>query len=197
MIAHLKKGSLLFVFCMMVYDLAYTQTAYKLKGPNTMKLFGTSSLHKWSMTSTSCAGDAQFNFTAGATNVLTSIGALSFMLPVLSLKSGKSGLDNNAYKALKTDRYKNIIYTLTSAKVASVVANRYLLKTKGDLNIAGVTKDMAMDVYCTVNKDKTITCTGASNIRMTDHNVQPPTFMSGAMKTGDAIKLEFNMVFAN
>ena len=46
-----------------------------------------------------------------------------------------------------------------------------------------------MDVYCTVNKDESITCTGTNKMNMTDYNVKPPTFMAGAMKTGDAITL--------
>jgi hypothetical protein len=54
-----------------------------------------------------------------------------------------------------------------------------------------------MDVHCTVNSDKTITCTGSGKMNMTDYNVAPPTFMSGAMKTGDAITLAFTMVYKN
>jgi len=30
---------------------------------------------------------------------------------------------------------------------------------------------------------------------MTDYQVKPPTFMGGAMKTGDALTLDFTMVY--
>jgi hypothetical protein len=52
-----------------------------------------------------------------------------------------------------------------------------------------------MDVYCVMNKDSTITCTGSDKLKMSDYQVKPPTFMMGAMRTGDAITLDFTMVY--
>lgn len=196
MINYLKKKTLLLFTCIACSSTMYAQ-AYKLNsGPSTsMKLSGTSSLHSWSMNTSSCNGNAQFNFKDGEGSPLTSINALTFTLPVLTLKSGQRGLDKNAYSALKTGTHKNILYKLTSANVSNVSANRYLVKTQGNLSIAGVTKSIAMDVYCTVNKDQSITCTGTNKMNMTDYSVKPPTFMAGAMKTGDAITLDFIMVY--
>jgi len=54
-----------------------------------------------------------------------------------------------------------------------------------------------MDVYCIVNKDATITCSGSEKLNMTDYNVKPPSFMFGAMTTGDAVTLDFNVVYKN
>ena len=72
---------------------------------------------------------------------------------------------------------------------------RYLIKTQGNLSIAGVTKDVAMDVYAVVNKDGSITCNGSDKLLMTDYQVKPPKFMLGAMKTGDAITLNYTIVY--
>lgn len=194
---YLKTRTFLLFICIACSSMMYAQTAYKLKEGTTtsMKLSGTSSLHKWSMNSKTFDGDAQFNFKAGDAGTLTSIKSLSFILPVLTLKSGEKGLDKNAYKALKTGTYKNILYKLTSATISTVTGNKYLVKTLGNLSIAGVTKAIAMDVYCTVNKDESITCTGTNKMNMTEYSVKPPTFMGGAMKTGDAITLDFTMVY--
>ena len=158
-----------------------------------MKLSGTSTLHKWSMNTMTFSGSAQFGFKPG--NILSSVKSLNFSLPVLNLKSGEKKLDNNAYKALKTGQFKDIVYKLTSAVVAPGKNNRYLVQTHGNLSIAGVTKDVAMDVYCHVNKDASITCTGSDKLKMTDYNVKPPSFMGGAMKTGNDITLDFTMVY--
>ncbi len=68
-------------------------------------------------------------------------------------------------------------------------------QTQGKLTIAGVTREIAMDVYCTVNKDATITCVGSDKLNMTDYQVKPPTFLLGAMTTGDAITLDFTVVY--
>ena len=160
-----------------------------------MKLSGTSTLHKWDMNAHSFTGNAQFGFNPANAAELTSIESLSFSLPVINLKSKDKKLDNNAYKALKSGAYSNIVYKLTSAYIEPTTGNRYLVKTTGKLSIAGVTNIVDMNVYCVVNKDATITCTGSENLKMTDYEVKPPSFMMGAMKTGNDITLDFTMVY--
>ena len=191
-----RQALLLFAVCIIGCGAVNAQGVYKTGASkeNTMMLSGTSTLHKWSMKTQTFTGQAKFGFAAGNTQ-LNSISALTFSLPVLSLKSGEKGLDKNAYKALKTGQFKDILYTLSSAQVMPGTANKYLVKTKGTLTIAGVTQDVAMDVYCIVNNDETITCVGGDKIRMTDYQVKPPSFMAGAMKTGDNISLDFTLVY--
>src|ERR1700722_780084 len=162
----------------------YSQAIYKIYESKDidMKLSGTSTLHKWTMDAQTFEGNGQFNFKPGTKNVLTAIQNLTFSLAVQDLKSGEKGLDKNAYKALKTDEYKDIDYKLTSATVAPGAGNKYIVKTHGDLTIAGVTKPILMDISCVVNTNGCITCTGSYKLEMTDYQVKPPTFMLGAMK---------------
>jgi len=173
------------------------QSAYKIvkSTHNSMKLSGTSSLHDWDMKTGVFTGSAQFGFNSGNEDKLTALQSLTFSLPVEHLKSDKKGLDNNAYKALKSDRFANIVYKLKSATVSAEKDNKYLVKTKGSLSIAGVTKEIALDVYCVVNKDATITSTGSYKMKMSDYKIKPPSFMFGAMKTGDNITLDFTLVY--
>jgi polyisoprenoid-binding protein YceI len=157
-----------------------------------MKLSGTSTLHNWSMDAKTFTGQAVFNISAGK---LAGLNSLTFALSVANLKSGEGGLDKNAYKALDTKHHKHIKYKLLSATVTPQSDGKYLIKAHGNLTIAGVTKEVTMDVYCTINKDETITCTGSEKLNMTDYSVKPPKFMLGAMKTGDAITLDFTLVY--
>jgi polyisoprenoid-binding protein YceI len=177
-------------------QLLHAQTKYKIQETKDidMKLSGTSTLHNWTMETQTFTGEAQFGFKSGNIQ-LNSIKSLSFNLNVTDLKSGEKGLDKNAYKALKTDQYKDIVYKLSSAVIMPEKNGRYLIKTQGNLSIAGVTKDVAMDVYAVVNKDGSITCTGSDKLLMTDYQVKPPKFMLGAMKTGDAITLNYTIVY--
>ncbi len=161
-----------------------------------MKLSGTSTFHNWIMNAGTFTGAAQFDFAAGAGGKMESIKSLSFSLPVTNLKSDNSGLNKNAYKALKSGEFKNILYTLTSSSIAAgSKANSYIVKAIGDLTIAGITHPVTMNVSCTVNSDETVTCSGSQALKMTDYNVKPPTFMMGAMKTGDAITLAYTLVY--
>jgi polyisoprenoid-binding protein YceI len=190
-----KQALLMLTICITgFHQHLYSQQTYKINDSKdiNMKLSGTSTLHKWTMNTQTFSGEARFGFTD---HLLSTVSALNFSLAVQDLKSGEKGLDKNAYKALKTDKYKDILYTLTSAKVSPEKDKRYLITTQGKLSIAGVTNDVSMDVYCVVNQDNSITCTGSDKLKMSDYQVKPPSFMLGAMKTGDAITLDFTLVY--
>jgi hypothetical protein len=195
---NIKQILILTTICIIGFSsLLKAQTSYKIIESKDidMKLSGTSTLHKWAMNARTFSGEAQFGFKPGSTRELTSLKDLTFSLAVLDLKSGEKGLDKNAYKALKTKEYKDITYKLISATISPEKDNKYLIKAQGNLTIAGVTKVVSMDVYCVINDDATITCTGSDKLNMTDYQVKPPSFMLGAMKTGDAITLDFTLVY--
>jgi len=70
-------------------------------------LSGTSTLHDWDMKSSKGTTDVNFEV---ANDKLTGISGLSFVMPAESLKSEHSAMDKNAYKALNTDKNKNISF---------------------------------------------------------------------------------------
>ena len=191
----IKKGWLLITICIVGFSHnLYSQPLYQVSSSknNDMKLSGTSTLHNWTMDSKTFTGNAQFGQN---TRQVTSIKSLDFALIVLNLKSGESGLDKNAYKALKSDQHKNIRFKLISATIVPGEGNKCLVKASGTLKIAGVIKTVTLDVNCVVNDDGSITCTGSDKINMSDYQVKPPTFMLGVMKTGNAITLDFTLVY--
>jgi polyisoprenoid-binding protein YceI len=182
-----KKISFMIAICVMgLTNVLRAQTAYKIAEStnNNMKLSGTSTLHNWTMNAQVFNSEAQLTLTG---RQISALKTLSFSLAVADLKSGESGLDKNAYKALKT---ATITYKLSSATI-----NNGIIKTHGSLTIAGVTKEVVIEVHAVVNADETITCTGSEKLNMTDYGVKPPKFMLGAMKTGDAITLDFTLVY--
>jgi polyisoprenoid-binding protein YceI len=159
---------------------------------NEMKISGTSSFHDWKMATSTFSGKATFTF---ADDQILKLSALEFNLPVLTLKSGQKKLDKNAYKALKTDQFKEIIYKQTLAKVMSFANSKSHIKTEGKLTVAGVSKDVIIDLYCFKNKDGSMSCDGNYQINMKNYNVTPPVFMGGIMKTGEEITLTFSLQF--
>ena len=173
------------------------QSAYKIEQTKDidMKLSGTSTLHNWVMNAQNTTGVAAFGFKGTGNTELNSLKSLTFSLLVTDLKSGEKGLDKNAYKALKSDQYRDISYKLTSATIMPKSEGKYLIKTKGKLTIAGITKNTDMDVYAVVNKNGSITCTGSDKLKMTDYSVKPPKFLLGVMKTGDAITLHYTLLY--
>jgi polyisoprenoid-binding protein YceI len=152
---------------------------------------GTSTLHDWNMKSVRASCTAVF--TVNATGRISGLTALSFSTPANELKSEHTSMDNNAYKALKTDKNPSITYTMTSAVLTPGEAGVATVKCSGKLTIAGTTRDMEITAVVKPNADNTFTVSGSRTISMKDFNMQPPTFMMGTIKTGNDVTLKFNL----
>ncbi len=161
------------------------QTSFKQTGESYITIAGTSTLHEWTMTSLQAA--IQTTFQMDEKGVPTQIKSLSVTVPGESLKSAHKAMDKNAYSALKVDKYKNIGFTLSSASTQNE-----LFQCVGNLSIAGVTKSISLDAICK-QKDKGIRCTGSKAIKMSDFQVEAPSFMFGTVKTGNEITISFNI----
>jgi polyisoprenoid-binding protein YceI len=70
----------------------------------------------------------------------------------------------------------------------------YFLTAKGRLTISNVTKDVVLTATGVMNADKSITYSGTYQLKMTDYNVDPPSLMMGAIKTGDLVTVKFNLL---
>jgi len=127
-------------------------------------------------------------------NDKVTLSGLSFSFPAESLKSGHSMMDNNTYKALKTEQNPNISFVLVSANLAPAGANTYQLTGIGKLTIAGTTQQTDLSVLLKYNPaDKSFTCSGVKKFKMTQYGVKPPSVMLGTIKTGDEISIAYNL----
>ncbi len=191
----LKQLKLVFgSLIMMVFALQISQAQTYQLSNTTSKLVvdGTSNIHDWQINAENQQGKLSAIFVDGQ---LTKIQKLDFSVTAESLKSGKSGMDKNTYKALNTSKYKQIVFKLTKVNsINSSGSNSYKVAASGNLMIAGVTKpiDITFDVKVQGN---TITLTGAKTIKMTDFGVDPPKAMFGTITTGDAIDIKFESNF--
>jgi hypothetical protein len=164
---------------------AQGQINYRQTGQSTIIIEGTSTMHDWTMTSQEAIVNAGFE--VSAEGALTKINSVTVTIPAESLKSGKGAMDKNAYNSLKTDKYKQITFLLTGAKISgrSIICN-------GNLTIAGITRQI--DIEVTVDeRNQSFHFKGSRKIKMTDYGVEPPTFMFGSIKTGDEITVTFDV----
>jgi polyisoprenoid-binding protein YceI len=152
---------------------------------------GTSTFHDWDMISEKANVDISFNF--DGTNI-TGLSSLVFTVKGESLKSDRKGMDKNAYKALNTEKYPDIVFTSSYANVHPNGANSYVVSAKGKLTISSVSKEVWLAAVCNVNpQDMSVQSSGSLKIKMTEYKVDPPSFMFGAMKTGDEITVKYNV----
>ena len=189
----IKYVTLSFIICSIgLFNTARSQTTYQTSGPAKIQILGTSNIHDWEMNTDK--GNSTAVFITDAHGALSGLSALTFTLPVESLKSEHSGMDKNAYKAMRSDKFAQLTFTVLSASVKPA-GSTYQVYSKGRLTISGVTKDADVTGTCTVNADKSITLNGSYKLKMTSYNVTPPSIMLGAIKTGDDITVKFNLLY--
>ncbi|HPM32815.1 MAG TPA: YceI family protein [Chryseolinea sp.] len=165
---------------------ATAQDSYKVQKASVL-LKGTSTLHDWEMKAEGFSCTSLFQM---ENNQVAHVKSLTLTIPVQTLKSGKGAMDKNAYSALKVEDHKQITYVITSSKVSG---NKIICT--GNLTIAGVTKPMEVESTYTVNTDNTIVCKTSKTFKMSEFNVEPPTFMFGSVTTGDEITMAFDLIF--
>lgn len=164
----------------------FSQTNYVLSASPLFKVEGGSSLHDWEMVSEAGKGEGVFILENGKFKTVKSL-SVSFVAE--TLKSGTKGLDTNAYKALQTDKNKEIRFVLKE-----LTGQGTSLTAKGDLTIAGVTKPVSFPVKMSAVGTK-MTFEGSLETRLTNFSVTPPTALLGTVKTHDEIKLSFKSTF--
>jgi len=170
---------------------AFSQT-FTLNNDNSkLSVFGTSSLHDWEVVAEEQSG----SITVENTSETASINALNFKVIAESLKSGKSGMDKNAYKALNTKQFESIDFKLTKVNSITPQGNGvYTVKSTGDLTIAGTTNAIQLNFTLSLT-DSNAKLVGSYTFNMTQFKIDPPTAMFGTITTGDELKIEFNTVF--
>ena len=158
---------------------------------------GTSNLHGWTCKATSL--DAAIDLDAAlATQIATAppkaLKRVQVKVPVKSLKCGHGAMDDNLYKALKADQSPDISYILATFEAApGETKDTFTLHTVGTLTVAGAEKKIEMDVVATRLADGSVTAKGLVPIKMTDFGIKPPTAIFGRLKTGDEVKVNFEL----
>lgn len=164
--------------------------AYKTNAAtSTMVIAGTSTLHDWEMKAVNLTGDLDIE----VYDQSLKINDLKLTVPVEALRSGKAAMDNNAYKALKKDEHPNIVYHLVSvSEIEKLASDEYKMLSRGKLTVAGKSRILNVPIKVKVLKDG-VACSGSCSFNMSSFDVEPPSFMMGAVTTGDKITITFTI----
>lgn len=175
---------------------AGAQTARVSVAP-TSKLWieGTSNVHDWKCDATGFEAAIDIDAAAGlAAAPQKMLKKVTVKMPVKGLKCGHDKMNDNVYKALKADKITEISYIMgTFEAVKGATEDAFTLKTVGTLTLAGAENTVNMDVVATRLPDGTIKAVGNLPVKMTAFGVKPPTAMLGAIRTGDEVKVKFEL----
>jgi polyisoprenoid-binding protein YceI len=177
---------------------AAAQTARVAVSPESkLWIDGTSNLHGWSCKAEKLEAAIDFDAVAAANVAAAAPKALKKVdvkVPVKSLKCGHGAMDNNLYKALNADATPDVSYIMaTFEAVPGDGKDTFTLKTVGTLTVAGKENKIEMEVSATRMPDGTLKAKGVVPIKMTDYGIKPPTAIFGRLKTGDEVKVNFEL----
>ena len=180
------RTKLLFTLILLCAVVSIQAQSKKSTSKGNIAVKGTSSMHDWEIKSSSISGYILATLDG---NKLSSISEINFSLPVETLKSGKSGMDKNTFKALKSEENKNITFI---SKNVSINGNE--VTADGTLSIAGTSNNDSLTATCTAIDGKVV-CKGGTKFKMTTYNIDPPTAMFGSIKTGDDVEIIFDVTY--
>ena len=171
---------------------------------STLWLDGTSSMHDYE----SRTNDVTLSFTRDATTgdpadaagLQTMIRAsgivgLDVAVPILSMHSGKSGLDRNLQRTLKADKFPVIRFHLEHYTVApgSVGRDTVDLNVDGTLSVAGHNRPTTLAIRA-YRGGAGLWLEGSQALLMTDFDIRPPTMMLGALKVADRVTVHYRLL---
>ncbi|WP_191859077.1 YceI family protein [Hanstruepera ponticola] len=155
-----------------------------------MSILGTSSLHDWEEVVEEHSGSIEL-----IAEEETDISNLNVSIVAESIKSGKSAMDKNTYKALDTKNHKTITFKMIDSKKVTALGNSvYQVTVSGKLSIAGVAKTIDLSFKMKVASG-VVTLEGEKTFNMTDYGIEPPKALFGTITTGDEVIIKFNSVF--
>lgn len=158
---------------------------------------GTSSMHDWHCKTNKINAyvDVDPGYTKDLTKVARPIAAVKVNIVVKSLSCGNSQMDRNLYSTLKADENQLVKYTLSGYDIlnGSVSPTSFAATTNGTLSVAGETKPIEMKISAERLADGKAIAQGEQKMLLTDFGIKPPSFMFGALKVGNEIKVKFTL----
>jgi polyisoprenoid-binding protein YceI len=182
------------IICIALVGFVFNQSnaqMLQLENENSLlTVFGSSNLHGWKVDAKTQNGLISFNSLESC-----EIESLSVAILTESLEGAKPGITKTASVALKSDKYKTILFTLTEVKSITNKGNGiFELETIGDLVIAGTKKTVPINFDVAII-DERVSLKGKIQLKLTEFNIVPPTGMLGVVKAKDDIFLKFETNF--
>lgn len=169
---------------------AQESTDYVVQEESKLWVDGTSSKSDWTVN----ASEVKGNFGIAGNGASVSSGKIT--VDAAKIESGKSIMDRLMHDALQVKEHPTITYVLTSAEPAGTPANdgSITLNTTGKLTLGGTTKDVEIVVEGSRSADGSIRFTGSHPLKMSDYGLEAPVAMFGALRTGDAVTVHFDVM---
>lgn len=180
----LRYKAILLAFLWLCAVSLQAQQEYGVDGKPVLKVSGTSTLHDWDMISNQVKGSAKISIEGGK---VQSIQSAHFSMDAESIKSGRRQMDTNAYRAMSTNKHKQVVFRMSEARQQG---DKWLIS--GTFNLAGSSKPVTFESDIKVS-EANLTLLSTTSFKLTDFGIEPPTAVLGTIKTGDEVSLTIEM----
>ncbi len=181
-------------------------TTYQVDSEATsMTIAGTSTLHDWTCDVPGLEGRFQIEMAesdaadGSSTVPMQGLPAVNVQIPVQQIDCGKDRMNGNLRDALQANAYPTILFSIKSASFDALPDSSgtwFQVDATGELIVAGSRQEVTLDVKGERLDDGRLRFVGETPLKMTDFDVDPPSFMLGAVKTGDEVTVTFDVVAA-
>ena len=128
-----------------------------------------------------------------------------FRLPVERFDSGVRIMNQTMMEHLNSENHPEISYTISHIREVVILEGNeecFQMAVTGSVEAAGVAYEMDHDVTLCMHQPSVseeaerakIRVFGEFEVLMTSFEIDPPTFMGGSLKTGDLVKVAFEIV---
>lgn len=121
---------------------------------------------------------------------------IAVTLPVKALNCGKSAMNKDMYKALKSENFPAIRYQLLEATLATeddTSSSWMNIRTRGIMEIAGVQDTTTIFVKGKILSDQRFQVKGSKPIHMDTYNIDPPSAMLGLIRASKELSVHFDV----
>lgn len=179
---------------MAILSLTVSAQKFSLTGTdNKAVISGTSSLHDWDENLTRFS--SEFVLVKDGASV-RSIDNVSLTCNTKDIKSESSLMDKKTFDALKADEFPQIKFQGTSVTGLTSNGSKFSGNLNGKLSLAGQTRDITVPFTGTMTGNNNLDITANAEMNFSNFGMKPPTAMMGALKTGDKVKVSFNLHYS-
>src|SRR5690554_6953897 len=183
------RKSLMLLLALGAVTLSQAQTVKVLPAQSKITVSGTSTLHDWEMGTSSITGSSVLEKSGDQITINTT----KIVLKAAQLESESSGMDEKAHEALQIKKHTDISFTQTGTATAQLKGTKFSTTVSGTLTIAGKTRQVNLGISGDTANGQ-LKVTGAADLKMTDFDINPPRAMLAAVRAGDELKVNYEVV---
>jgi hypothetical protein len=172
------------------------QIGFVLQPGSQVWIEGTSSVNQFTCRATDLAGNGYLSGSGIPMYASSTVKRpqIDFRVPVAEFDCGKKRMNKDLYKALKSNHFPEIQYTLESVDFVAEEQGYYRMQVTGRMTIAGTERALSMDVSSRRLPNGHYRASGTHALLMTDFDIEPPTALLGLIKTRNRIVIGFDFV---